>query len=179
MEEDLMSRVRAGDRAAFEEIYRRHAERVYAYLWRMVEEHALVADLRQETFFRLWLARERWRDGGSVAGYLIRTARNLALNAQRQQRLHRRLDAAQRDGPTPSAPSAETVLAKRELTRRVDAAIASLPERAREVFSLKRDAGLSYREISELLGISSKTVEVHMTRALKLLRVALADVRNG
>ncbi len=54
---DLMARVRAGDRTAFEVIYRRHEARVFAYLWRLVRDETLAADLRQEVFLRLWRAR--------------------------------------------------------------------------------------------------------------------------
>jgi RNA polymerase sigma-70 factor (ECF subfamily) len=175
---ELMRKVRAGDRAAFEELYRRHAQRVFAYLWRFTGDETAAADLRQDTFFRFWLARADWRDGGSVAAYLVQTARNLALNAQRSQRLRRHWDEEARTAPRPTSPAPDVLLLQHELTERVSRAVAALPERPREVFSLKRDADLSYAEIAELLEISPRTVEAHMRRALLMLRDSLADLRD-
>lgn len=176
---ELMARARTGDRLAFEEIYSRYEGRVYAYLWRLVRDEAVAADLRQDAFLRLWQARKDWKGGGSVAGYLIRAARNLAIDAHRRRRLHHRWQEETMSGPQAAALAPDAVLAQEGLEARVNAAVEALPERPREVFILKRDAGFSYREISELLGISTKTVEVHMGKALRLLRVALADLRDS
>jgi RNA polymerase sigma-70 factor (ECF subfamily) len=172
-----MRGVRAGDRSAFEELYRRHAQRVFSYLWRLTGDETAAADLRQEVFFRFWLARDQWHDGGAVAGYLIRTARNLSLNARRHERVREHWDRLQSSTPS-TAPPPDLLLSRSEIAERVRSAILALPPRPREVFSLKRDAELSYREIADLLEISPRTVEVHMHRALLLLRESLADLRG-
>lgn len=173
-----MSRIRHGDRGSFRELYERHEGRVYAYLWRLLGDRGQAEDLRQEAFVRLWAAREDWEDSGSVAGYLIRVARNLALNTQRHEQVAHRWRVLVSSDPAPTPPPPDLVLAQENLAARIYAAIEALPERPREVFILKRDAGLSYREIAEQLGISPKTVEVHMSRAYKLLREALAGLRE-
>ncbi len=175
---DLMARVRAGDRTAFEVIYRRHEARVFAYLWRLVRDETLAADLRQEVFLRLWRARRDWRPGGSVAGYLIRSAHTLAIDARRREQVRSRWADELRFSHPSTTPAPDTALERERLAARVNAAIDMLPDRMREVFSLKRDAGLTYREIAARLGISPKTVEVQMGNALKRLREALADLRR-
>lgn len=175
---ELMARVRSGDCLAFEQIYVRHGARVYAVLWRLIKDEAIAADLQQDAFFRLWQARDDWSERGSVAGYLIGVARNLAVDGHRRRQVHDRWrDEAARQQPPPS-PAPDIVMEQRDIALRVHAAIDALPERPREVFILKRDASLSYQEIAALLEISPKTVEVHMGRALRLLREALADLRE-
>ena len=171
-----MARVRAGDHAAFEKIYRLHAARVFGYLWRLTRDETLADELRQDAFFRLWRARDGWKPGGSVSAYLITTARNLALNSFRDQRARQRRETVLAGFAASASPSPEALKDRSELAGRVNAAIAALPDRPREVFSLKRDAGMSYQEIADLLGISPKTVGIHMGRAFRLLREALADV---
>jgi RNA polymerase sigma-70 factor, ECF subfamily len=82
------------------------------------------------------------------------------------------------DAEESTSPPPDVVLGEAKLTRRIIHAIDALPDRAREVFILKRDARLSYREIAALVDISPKTVEMHMGRALRLLRENLADLRT-
>lgn len=173
-----MDLVRTGDRLAFKEIYARHSGRVYAYIWRMVRDNAPAEDLRQEVFIRLWLTRETWNDRGSVAGFLISVARNLTLNAIDAGQTRDRMAISSSARPASVGDAPDVVLEKNNLQKRVDDAVESLPARAREVFVLKHDAGLSYNEIADLLGIASKTVEAHMGRAYALLREALADLRD-
>jgi len=173
----LMARVRAGDELAFELLFRRYEARLYAYLWRRVRDEELAADLTQETFVRLWQSRLRWQDSGSMGAYLIRTAQRLTIDEYRRREVRNRWsqDAAVASASAVRAPDQD--LEERELRLRLDEAICALPERTREVFILKRDAGLSYREIAELMEISPKTVDAHMNRALRQLRDRLADLR--
>lgn len=176
---ELMARTKRGDRAAFRVLYERHEGRVYAYLWRLLGDRGRAEDLRQEVFVRLWTARQGWRAGGTVAGFLIRTARNLALNEQRHAQVERRWRGRVAGERLPSPPTPDVVLERSDLAARVHSAIEALPDRPREVFILKRDAGMTYREIAEQLGISPRTVEVHMSRAYKLLRAALGPAEGG
>lgn len=172
---DLMRRVQAGDELAFELLFRRYEQPVYAYLWRRVHDEALAADLCQEVFVRLWKARTGWRPRGTVAGYLFRTANNLAIDEHRRHETRERW--SQLAVLPASVPTPDKVLERRRLGSRLNEAIAALPDRMREVFSLKRDASLTYREIAELLEISPKTVDAHMTKATRRLRSALQDLR--
>ena len=173
----LMEGARSGDASAFKTLYDRHHGRVFAYLSRMVADRAAAADVVQEAFVRLWKARETWEPGGSVAGYLIRTCRRLVVDEQRRKKVRDRWARRTASAPSPSAPAPDVELEQRELAARLASEIEALPERMREVFSLKRDAGLTYREIAEVLGISPKTVDAHMTRALTRLRERLGDLR--
>ncbi len=175
---ELMSRVMADDRHAFKELYDRHGGRVHAYLYRMVHDEALAEDLRQEVFIRLWQVRAAWCEKGTVAGYLIRVSHTLALNACQARRVRHHWVERVANGPQRVAPSPNDVMAQDAIMARVDQAIEALPERSRRAFILKRDASLSYKEIGELLGISPNTVGIHLSRAYKLLREALQDIRS-
>lgn len=174
---ELMERVRSGDELAFELLFRRYKGRLYAYLWRRVHDEALAADLAQETFVRLWQSRLRWQDSGSLGSYLIRTAQRLTIDEYRRREVRNRWSRDMASVAVPVARAPDRELEQRELRLRLDEAIGALPERTREVFILKRDAGLSYREIAELMEISPKTVDAQMNRALRQLRDRLADLR--
>lgn len=174
---ELLVRCSDGESDAFEVIYRRHAPRLFAFLLRSTGDPALAVDLRQEAFLRLWAARERWGGQPSARAFLIHAARGLMVDARRRSSV--RLRHGERAGEiVHSAPAPpDELLHRGELAARIQRAIDALPPRQREVFVMKRDAGLSYREIGDLLGISPKTVEVHMVSALRGLRAALQDLR--
>ena len=177
-DDELMVRAQGGDSLAFEQIYGRYEARVYAFLWRITANTAIASDLRQDAFFTLWQNRHNWKDGGSVSAYLIGVARNLAVDRHRRELVHDRWQDSVAHEPPAAEPAPDAVLALKDLATRVNTAIDTLPHRPREVFILKRDAGMSYREIALILGIAPKTVEVHMGRALRLLREALSDLRE-
>jgi RNA polymerase sigma-70 factor (ECF subfamily) len=130
-------------------------------------------------FFKLWRKREELGEIDSLRTYLIRSARNTALNYLRRQKLehaHEEREAAKGEPLTVEATDDSTTAG--ELTDAVHRAIEQLPPRCREVFRLSRDTGLTYGEIATELGISIKTVETQMGRALKTLRLLLAPFRQ-
>jgi RNA polymerase sigma-70 factor (ECF subfamily) len=109
----------------------------------------------------------------SLRAYIVRAARNRALNHLRHERMKvRTLPHAA--GRTVSQPDAPSRLAEEEIQAAVRQAVDSLPERCREVFELSRGQGLKYTEIADTLGISVKTVEAQMGKALRTLRERLA-----
>ncbi len=125
-------------------------------------------------FLRVWERRARLDPAGSLRALLYRSAHNAALNHIKHREIERRWAQAAQAAPEPVAPEAEAGVRERELSGAIQDAIASLPERCRQIFLMSRQQGLSYAEIAELLGLSVKTVETQMGRALKALRAALS-----
>lgn len=170
---DLEQRLRAGDEGAFDAIFHAH----YAHLVRMAEsvvrERSLAEELAQDVMLELWRRRASLRLEQSFRAYLVRAARNRALNHIRHQQVVAREAAAAALDPR-SAPSAEDNLLGVELEAMVRQAIEELPEKIGEVFRLSREYGLKYAEIASALDISVKTVEKRMGQALAHLRKRLA-----
>ena len=183
-EQVLVERVRAGDPLAFEAIFRCYHIELCAVAEYVVGSRAAAEDVVQEVFLRVWKLRQRWNVNVSVQAYLRRAVRNVALRhaSRASARGHESLQpeggserTASRSAPvlvdsgaSPAARAEATILAE-DLAR----AAADLPPRVREVYRLSRNNGLSTREIAERLGISPKTVEIYITRALTALRARL------
>ncbi len=168
---DLLAAVATGDQHAFERLFR-------AWYPRLVRSAVLVAgdsdraeDAVQEAFVGLWRQRNALPDPPKFAGYMHRAVRNRCLNQLRGREMLS-LDSASVP-PLAVAPTAPLELHEETLAGYVDAALAALPTRTREVFNLSRDEGMTYREIAESLEISVKTVETLMGRALATLRTTL------
>jgi RNA polymerase sigma-70 factor, ECF subfamily len=166
-----------GNDAEFEALFRAHHAPLCAFVSRMVGSRAVAEELVQEVFLYLWEHRATWSAHTSVRTYLFTAARNVTLNHLRREKLAER--AAQSDDGTialftRTQLEIEREVALAEFERAVKRAIAQLPPRCGEVYALSREQFLSYAEIGAVLGISTKTVEVHMGRAFKLLRKHLA-----
>lgn len=169
---EALARIRAGDRDAFERLFREWYARLADYALRLLGSRDAAEDAVQEVLVAVWQGRSGLPDAGSLAGYLHRAVRNRALNQLRSRQTAGRWLA--RQDPEPQiAPEAETGIEDRELDAAYRAALAELAPRNREIFVLSREQGLSYREIATTLGISVKTVETLMGRALKSLRERL------
>lgn len=173
---DLMERVRGGSREALRELVERYWSPLVTYAAGVVSSADEAEDVVQEAFVRVWRFRTGWQPSGTVAAYLYRITRNLALNSIRDVRSQRRRE--ERGGldlvEAAVEPSASDHLEEASLRSAVEAAIAKLPERRREIFVLSRFHGMSHREIADAMGISLPTVSNQMTSALAQLREALA-----
>ena len=168
----LRERLRAGDRAAVEELFREHYAALVGFADGYVRSTAVAEEIVQDVFLNLWRGRERLAGEGTLRAYLFQAVRNRALNHLRHARhVARHAAAAPRDDAVPALGDA--LLVEAELAAAARAAVDALPERCREVFLLSRAHDLSYAEIARALDISVKTVETQMGRALKAIRRAL------
>ena len=169
---ELLERVRAGEQAAFEIIFRTHYPQLVGLAEAMLRARAAAEDVVQDVMLELWRRRQDLVLETSLRAYLLRATRNRALNQIRHRRVAER---ARPEALAPAAaPSADQDLEERELGRAVARAVSELPERCREVFELSRVHGLKYAEIALVLGISIKTVETQMGKAIRVLRDRLA-----
>jgi RNA polymerase sigma-70 factor (ECF subfamily) len=171
--------VREGDEAAFEQVFLAYYDRLQAYAERYVQRPDVAEEVVENIFVRLWEQREQWEIRQSLKSYLYAAVRNQALMWIDHQRIVRRAqEAGMREQRSPgmgqARPTAEEELQAAELAAAARAAVERLPNRAREAYVLSRQHGLSYAEIAEAMGISSKTVEIHLGRALKALREDLS-----
>jgi RNA polymerase sigma-70 factor (ECF subfamily) len=174
VERAWISRIAAGDEAAFETLFHAYHARLCAFAYRYVGAHDLAEEMVQEVFLFIWDRRETWDVRTSLKSYLFAAVRNAALSYLRHERVVRRHDAETVELFTRPTPSTDSEVRTTELVAAVQRAVNRLPERCRLVFTLHREQALTYAEIAEVLAISPKTVEVQMGRALKTLRKALA-----
>jgi RNA polymerase sigma-70 factor (ECF subfamily) len=171
-ESELLSRLRHGDEDAYASIFREHYPGLVVSATRLLGERALGEEIAQDVMLELWRRRVSLVLTGPLRAYLQQATRNRALNRLRQGRTAQRGEVYVR-GPSAS-PSPDSRAISSELQIATARAIAALSEPQREVFEMNRQRGLTYGEIAEQLGISVKSVEARMGRALKLLREQLA-----
>lgn len=169
----LAARVQAGDRAAFERLVRRYLRPIHAVAASFLSERADVEDVVQETFLRA-LDRIRTYDSNRpFAPWLYQIARNVARN-RIAGRARWKTEPLPDEGLAGGADDPEAELERSEVRRRVDAAVAGLPERQRAVFRLLDVEGVSAAEAAEMLGLTSGTVRSHLSHARSALREELA-----
>lgn len=182
---ELLARAQAGDMSAFEALVDRHEEKVYGLALRMTRSEADAAEIAQDTFLSAYQHLSEFRGEAAFGSWVHRIAANNALMRLRRQKV---LDIVSDDlagpeftdrGSLAEVPEsdwskrADDKILDEELGRAIQEATDALPEGYREVFLLKDLEGLSYEEISEMVGISIPAVKSRLHRARLALREAI------
>jgi len=173
----LMLAWTGGDTAAFETLYARHRGPLYRFLLRQLRDSALADEFFQDVWQRVIAARQGWKPDAAFRTWLFRIAHN-RLNDHWRGLKHR--PAAPEDGderaarvPDPSTPERE--LSEFEQRRRLQLAIAALPDEQREVVLLRLEQELSLEDIGEITGVGRETVKSRLRYAMDKLRAGLSD----
>ena len=171
-DQPLVAQARGGDLAAFEMLYRRHRDRVYALVWRLCGgDHGLAEDLLQDAFVRAWQKLDGFRGESRFGTWLHRLAINLALTDRRGRLRRVRWEAPIDDDVERTATGQRDVQAG---TRKdLEQAIAALPERARAVLVLHDVEGYRHAEIARMTGMAVGSSKAQLHRARRLLREEL------
>jgi RNA polymerase sigma-70 factor (ECF subfamily) len=176
----LLARLAAGERTALDELFGRYRSVAYRVAHRLLGNEADALDAVQDGFIKALTRLDSFQGRSSFKTWLLRVVSNAALDLGRQRgrRETVSLDAAPREDREHLQPLAfydpAVRLERSDLRRLLDEALGKLPEAQRQTFVLHADAGLSYREVAEALGISIGTVMSRLYYARQKLRTYLA-----
>lgn len=174
-EQNLLNALRHDDERALRQIFDQHYPKLLSDVYRLVPDEDTCKDLAQEVFVDLWRKRTELDIHTSLRAYLRRAAVNKTLNYLKTQKRTLLDEPAHLEQlADDSAQEIRQKQGQETLEQALHAAIDALPEKCRLVFSLSRFEQRSHREIAEQLDISVKTIENQITKAMKLLREALA-----
>lgn len=164
------------DEKTFEQIFRTHFSSLCHFARKYIRDTDVCKEIVHNVFVNIWEKRTSIDLQKNIKSYLFSAVYSRCMNYIRDQK---KFDGNAQEHievmEKADDQDIEQKMAETELEGRINLAIQSLPEKCREVFQLNRIEGLKYKEIAEKLGISIKTVENQVSKALKVLRENLAD----
>jgi RNA polymerase sigma-70 factor (ECF subfamily) len=178
LERQAIESVRHGDPDAYDYLVGKYAKRVASVAWNIVRNSHDAEDLAQEAFVRAYENIARFRSGEPFGPWIYRIVTNLALDTVkhrsrvRQEEIGEAMAAARRD-------SADLPATQNEIARRIDGALATLPEMQRIVARLHLVEELSHAEVAAMMNLSEGTIRSHLSLARRKLREQLADIYGG
>ena len=176
----LVRRFKGGDEAAFNEIVRRHQEKLYYVALRMVNDHDDAADLSQDAFVKAYRGLSKFREGSSLYTWLYRIVTNLCINHLRAKKAWDviSLDALMEPlASTRHAP--DQGVERKDLGQAIQQAVERLPPQQKAVFILRQYEQLSHEEIARTLGRSVGAVKANYFHATTKLQKWLAEFRES
>ena len=176
-DKQIFEAIKRDDQGAYEMVFREYYRPMTAYAFRFLNDLADAESIVQDVFLRLWQKRHEIMIVASLENYLFRSVKNHCINYIEHEKIKTGYQALVLRNEEDRSEYSEFFL-EFGLMKKIQAAIAALPERRQEIFRLAREEGLKYREIADRLEISVKTVETQMTLALKQLRESLKAFKN-
>ncbi len=185
-DEQLVEQAQGGETRAFDELVRRHRNRVFAMIRNMIHREADAWDLSQEAFIKAWQALPRFEAKARFSTWLYRIVHNVVCDWARRRRpetegemndelLQREsIDPASRTTPSAS-PRPDQALSNAELRAQIEAALDTLSPDHRQAILLKDVHGFAYKEIADITGCSIGTVMSRLHYARKKLQSLLRD----
>ncbi|MFZ1702980.1 MAG: RNA polymerase sigma-70 factor [Saprospiraceae bacterium] len=166
---DFNALIKNQPQKAIELLFSEYYVKLCVHVNTILKNKNVAEDIVQEVMLEIWKMKDQLIVASSVEAYLKRACRNKSLNYIRSQKLNfEDIDTAEEIKS--DYINVEDALAVENLQEKIDEGINSLPEKCRLVFTLSRVEGLSYQEIADQLGISTKTVENQISKALRVLR---------
>ncbi|MCW3467593.1 RNA polymerase sigma factor [Chitinophaga nivalis] len=171
----MWQQAQQGDTTAFELLYKATVPLLSKQAYRILQDQEQTKDVIQDVFISLFLKRKTLPANTNITGYLSNAVKykvsNILRNKLVQEGHHQELlkQAHQREATPPQT------LEQHELKKQIAHSINTLPQKCREVFMLNYYGNLPYKDIAQEMGISVKTVEKHMSKALQVLRKELKE----
>lgn len=173
-DQDLLNLLSTDNRKAMELIFRRYFDEMVKVVYRMIRNQEKAEDIVQDVFVKFWKQKENLKINSSLKAYLRRSCVNGCLDHIRKAKKFQTVNPeTSLMRVASSQPDANKSMEVNELKILIQATIEDLPPKCKAVFTLSRQEQLSNKEIAERLGVTLKTVEAHITTALKRLRAVV------
>ena len=174
-DDELIVLIKQDNLGAFKELYSRYWKKLYAEAYKRLSSKELAEEIVQELFTNLWLQRHVRQINSTVGGYLYHTVTNRVIDQYRKELIRNRHREAMMVVHADTDNTTEDAIMLRDLTYAIETEVSQLPDKCRQVYELSRNEYKSNKEIALMLGISEKTVENQLTKALKRLRLGLSN----
>ena len=175
-DDELLLLLKKGDDAAFTEIYQRYWDRLFVLAMHRLGNMEEAKELVQDIFFNLWKKRNSLQLEYSLNTYLATAVKYEVLNRMASRSRHQRYRQHASLTWQEATPDTENQLQFHELQQQLASLVKELPQKCRIVFQLSREKGYSQKRIATELGIAEKTVEAHLSLALRKLRMGLSHL---
>ncbi|WP_373514400.1 RNA polymerase sigma-70 factor [Persicitalea sp.] len=172
---EIVQAIRQGEESAFEQMFRTYYEPLCRYANTMLKDSDEAEEVTQGLFMSVWEKRENLEITLSLKAYLYRAVHNHCLNRIKHYGVRETHRAYSLHFETDSHDSVTEAIYGSELEKRIERAVSKLPEQCQVVFRMSRFEELKYQEIADELGLSVKTIENQIGKALKIMRKELAD----
>jgi len=171
--EEIIRRLKKDDKSAVDDLFSYYYPRLYHFSKSILKIENEIDDTLQEVFVKIWLNRQKIRNADTFNAWIFTITKNEVLNLIRsklkdhafKEELYLRSLAEEYHTQNPVEFD--------EIKAGIDQIVTSLPEKRQQVFILSRNDGLSNKEIAQQLNISEKTVEDHITHAIKHIKTAM------
>ena len=160
-------RIQQDDEAGFHRLFDRYYVVLCRFVHTLIEDEVSAEDVVQDIFVYIWERRHEIVITTSVRSYLFEACRHKALNHLRNNRRFTRFVPEEHEQ---DMGREEMDIETEELYRLIEEAVMSLPEKCGKIYRMSREEDLSHKEIAEREGITVKTVEAHLHKALKRLK---------
>jgi RNA polymerase sigma-70 factor (ECF subfamily) len=163
--------IKQGSNNVFREVYHQYQHKLYAFVYQKTGSHYLAEEVVQQAFIRLWEKRTMLSDQVHLSTQLFQIAKTILVDELRKEAVKRTHISGWASSHVQVTENKQLEL--REHLEYMMRAINAMPPMRKTVFNMRRQQGLSYKEIATELDISPKTVENHIARAIKQLREAV------
>lgn len=170
---DHINLIKAGNKLAFDQLFLEYYEYLCNFAFTFLYDKEDAEEIVQDMFFHLWEKRESLEIKSSIKSYLFQAVKNRCITLLKHLTVREEYKAHNESNI--KHQEQQGIELEGELALMIDIAVNKLPEERQKVFRLNRYEGLKYKEIAEHLGISIKTVEGQMSKALKFLRQELKE----
>ena len=173
-EEQLLAALKRGDKDAFALIYNAYVGKSYNFVYALVKDEETAKDIVQDTFIKVYLKRDTISKVSSFSSYLFKMLRNAVMDHFDSEIVRLRY-LARLQHSEDFADVVNERMNVNELSEQIESALARMPKQRQHIFRLSRYKGVPNQEIARMFGISKRTVENHLTNALRDIRKNISD----